>query len=60
LIIGLKSIQPDYEELFNDRTPEGIVSCIIIRRNEELKEEEQMKQMMYNFLTTPKDEMLYV
>jgi len=50
--IGSSSFSPDYEGLFNDRTLEGIISYIYIWRIEELKEEEQLKQMMGIFIST--------
>jgi len=50
--IGSSSFSPDYEGLFKDRALEGIISYIYIWRIEELKEEEMLKQMMENFIST--------
>jgi len=38
--------------LFNDRILEGIISYIYIWRIEELKEEEQLNEMMERFIST--------
>ena len=45
------SFKPDYEGLIEDRTLEGIISYIYIWRIDELKEEEQLKQMMDEFIS---------
>ncbi len=50
--IGTSSFKPDYEGLFNDRILEGIISYIYIWRIEELKEEEQLNEMMGSFIST--------
>jgi hypothetical protein len=54
--IGSSSFSPDYEGLFQDRTLEGIISYIYIWRIEELKEEQQLKQMMEKFISTLNEE----
>jgi len=51
-VVGSSSFTPDYEGLFNDRKLEGIISYIYIWRIEELKEEEQLEQMMEKFRST--------
>lgn len=50
--VGTSSFNPDYEGLFNDRILEGIISYIYIWRIEELKEEEQLNEMMAQFIST--------
>jgi Family of unknown function (DUF6090) len=42
----------DYKGLFEDRILEGIISYIYIWRIDEFKEEEQLKQMMEEFIST--------
>ena len=54
--IGSSPFSPDYEGLFKDRSLEGIISYIYIWRIEELKEEEQLKQMMVKFSSTLDEE----
>jgi hypothetical protein len=50
--IGSSPFSPDYEGLFKDRSLEGIISYIYIWRIEELKEEEQLREMMGLFIST--------
>ncbi|RLD93289.1 MAG: hypothetical protein DRJ29_09310 [Bacteroidetes bacterium] len=54
--IGPTSFSPDYEGLFQDRSLEGIISYIYIWRIDELKEEEQLKEMMVKFISTLNEE----
>jgi hypothetical protein len=46
------SFNPDYEGLFEDRNLEGIISYMYIWRIDELKEEQQLRQMMEKFIST--------
>ena len=51
-VIGISTQLPDYEGLFNDRILEGIIHYIFIWRIEELKEQEQLHEMMEKFIDT--------
>ena len=55
-VIGSSSFSPDYDGLFKDRILEGIIHYIYIWRIEELKEEEQLKEMMAKFISTLEEE----
>jgi hypothetical protein len=55
-VIGNSTFDPDYEGLFKDKSLEGIIHYIFIWRIEELKEEEQLKEMMELFLQTLRKE----
>ena len=54
--VGSSSFSPVYDGLFKDRILEGTISYIYIWRIEELKEEEQLKQMMEKFISTLEEE----
>ena len=50
--VGHSTFSPEYEGLFKDRILEGVISYIYIWRIEELKEEEELEQMMGKFIST--------
>jgi hypothetical protein len=50
-VVDSNSFSPDYQGPFNDRKLEGIIHYLFIWRIEELKEEEQLKQMMTSRIT---------
>jgi hypothetical protein len=51
-VVGKSSFKPDYEGLFNDRMLEGIIAYIYTWRIDEQKEEEELNEMMEEFIST--------